>query len=349
MLNLGKVVNTVQRNCHISDARHAGNYTMCIFLLKMREYYRWENELPLTCCLPREDVGNWLVEREQVWQQLETDSYQPVPLEHQASDPFDTETINNELVELGYVYSSGYGLFNKPHFFLGQLLRKEQRDDVTILVSSCEYARDLVAPPAMMRDNTIFVRQESVRRVVWERMEEWQFRKQPDGPLARAMACYGPQQDMESILDRMADDEVETMIQHELGEVEAGRLLGHAWEDMLIQLPRTKAEIMIRAVRDNLADCLTTLPQLLEDNNPAALHMYASNYNGMRKKLFPDMLQAYETWAREGKDSAMRQLIEYGQEHCLQQAQTILALFEQHGADGIGPVIEKLLDPEATT
>jgi hypothetical protein len=45
MLNLGQVVATVQKNCHISDAQYAGDYTLCIFLLKMREFYRWENQI----------------------------------------------------------------------------------------------------------------------------------------------------------------------------------------------------------------------------------------------------------------------------------------------------------------
>ena len=29
-------------------------------------------------------------------------------------DPFDSDTINQALIPQGYVYSSGYGLFNKP-------------------------------------------------------------------------------------------------------------------------------------------------------------------------------------------------------------------------------------------
>ena len=60
MLNLGQIVATVQRNCHISDAHYAGDFTLCIFLLKMREFYRWENELPFTRVLPKDQVGEWL-------------------------------------------------------------------------------------------------------------------------------------------------------------------------------------------------------------------------------------------------------------------------------------------------
>ena len=58
--NLPQLTTAVQRNCDISDARHAGDYGLCTFLLKMREYYRWENELPFSHPLPRTDLGEWL-------------------------------------------------------------------------------------------------------------------------------------------------------------------------------------------------------------------------------------------------------------------------------------------------
>ena len=62
--NLPELADAVQRNCDISDARYAGDYGMCTFLLKMREYYRWEHELPFTRALPRAELGDWLSARE---------------------------------------------------------------------------------------------------------------------------------------------------------------------------------------------------------------------------------------------------------------------------------------------
>ena len=35
-----EVVSCVQRNCDISDANHGGHFTMCTYLMKMREYFR---------------------------------------------------------------------------------------------------------------------------------------------------------------------------------------------------------------------------------------------------------------------------------------------------------------------
>lgn len=66
MWNLGQLASTVQKNCHISDARHAGDLTLCVFLFKMREFYRWEHDIPFSAQIPKEAVSEWLREREQV-------------------------------------------------------------------------------------------------------------------------------------------------------------------------------------------------------------------------------------------------------------------------------------------
>ena len=59
-----RLVQSVQRNCHIADARHARDMTLCNYLLEMREFYRWEHEVPLARALPRQELGSWISERE---------------------------------------------------------------------------------------------------------------------------------------------------------------------------------------------------------------------------------------------------------------------------------------------
>jgi len=41
------LVEAVRRNCHIADARHAREMTLCTYLLEMREFYRWEAGIAL--------------------------------------------------------------------------------------------------------------------------------------------------------------------------------------------------------------------------------------------------------------------------------------------------------------
>ncbi|HEX9627056.1 MAG TPA: hypothetical protein VGA00_08980 [Acidiferrobacterales bacterium] len=343
MLNFGELVNTVQRNCHISDARYAGDYTLCVFLLKMRELYRWEHEIPFTGVLSKDAIGEWLKEREQMWDRMEASEFEPLPLGGERPDPFDSAAINRELVPRGYVYSGGYGRFNKPHFFLGNLARAERRDGLTIYVSSCEYARDLVAPPAMIQSDVIYVRQESLRRFIWEKIEEHRW-SPVNTAMAEALVAYRFDDDEAAGLERMVDGETETLILHELGEGQAGRLLGEAWHTMLASLARSKAEIMARAVRDLLADCLQTLPALAARGDAAALHFYFANFGGMRRYLAPELVAAYRRWSVDGEARAIDEAATIGRERWLDTARTMLRLHAERGTEA-GPAIETLLDP----
>ena len=341
MLNLGHLATTVQRNCNISDARHAGDFTLCVFLLKMREYYRWENEIPFTGSLPKEDVGAWLEQREQMWDRLESSPFEPLALDAGALDPFDAERINRELLPRGYVYSGGYGRFRKPHFFLGDLARRETRGGFEIYVSSCEYARDLEAPPALLQGRDIYIRQESIRRYLWEKIEESRWSRNTTA-MGRALACYGSEKDMDATLERMTENETETMILHELGEGQVGDLLGPDWSEMLSRLSRSRPEIMARAVRDLAADCLSTLPRLLADDNGPALHFYFATFSGMRKHLYPEAVAAYRAWTEDGTLAPLRHLVSTGADHWLGIAHAALHAYRTdptHAGEAIETVI----------
>jgi len=325
MRNLPQLASTVQRNCDISDARHAGDYGLCTFLLKMREYYRWENALPFSRTLPRDALGDWLSTREQRWEAIEADPFQPLPMARGEVDPLAADAANRELLPQGLIYSAGYGRFHKPVFFLGKLLRIEQRAGFTILISSCEYARELAAPPAMLQGRTIFVRLESVRRFLWEKIEEWQWRKE-DNTMARALASYDFIADTEASLQRMADNEMETMILHEVGEAMAGEQLGEAWRDMTASVASPRSELVARAIRDLLADCLSTLPGLLRHANLPALHFYFATFDAQRRQLFPQALEAYAHFLRSNDLDRLWQIVHEGQAHWLAAARGLLAL-----------------------
>ncbi len=343
MWNLGTLISTVQHNCHVSDAQHAGDYTLCIYLLRMREFYRWEHEIPLEGPLPSDQVGTWLEERERMWDGLASSSYEALPLGADRADPFDSATVNRDLVPRGYVYSAGYGRYNKPHFFLGALERTESRSGFSVYVSSCEYARDLVAPPAMLLGRDIFICRESVRRFLWEKIEEWRWNRRNEA-MARALAGSGFDSDPAFGLERMTVTETEAMILHELGEGMAGELLGEDWNAMLLTLSRSKAEIMARAVRDLIADCLSTLPALLDEDNATALHFYFATFSGMRRELYPDVLAAYRLWAEKRDRQALHRAISAGRDRWLSAARSMLDVYRRDGSLS-GETVEGLLEP----
>jgi hypothetical protein len=344
-LDIGTLISTVQKNCDISDAQHAGDLTLCTFLLKMRELYRWEHDIPLSQDMPTAEVGNWMNARGQLWEGIETAPFEPLPLPGGTADPFAVNAVNRQLAPQGLVYSGGYGRFCKPHFFLGRLLREEERNGHQIFVSACEYARDLDAPPGMMLDGTIFVRTEALRRWLWERYEEWRWNRRNEA-MGRAVDSYGFERDTETALQAMTESETESVILHELGEAIAGEELGTAWESLLGDLMRSRGEIMARAVRDLYADCATTLPGLLERQNPAAIHFYFANLVGMRRKLFPELAARYREWLENGSLAGLERAAGNGREHWRNLACEMLELHTRLG-EKAGERIERLIESDA--
>jgi len=156
-MDIPKLINNVQLNCHISDARHAGNYTLCVYLLKMREFYRWQHQFSFSEKLSADDVGNWLSEHEALWDSLQNEDYHQLQIASTEHDPFDSQTINQKLFTQNLVYSGGYGIKGKPHFFLADLEKKQNINNYTIYICGKEYARDLTSPPAMSQHKTIYI------------------------------------------------------------------------------------------------------------------------------------------------------------------------------------------------
>lgn len=326
--NLQEIINTVQHNCHIADARHAGDYTLCVYLLKMREMYRWEQGIDFKTMLTTDDVGDWLTAREGVWDDLEDQEYKPLQIGDKSHEPFDNDLINTLLCEqkMGeqktdeqkLVYNAGLGIRCRPHFFIAELEETLKHDDYTVYLSGKEYARDMAAPPAMAQENRIFIRRESLRRVIWEILDD-AFVAGLDNPLTRAMSFYDFESNAEEALNKMAEAEIEYVIQHEIGEVKAGQILGDSWNSMTAELAsakiRAQAEIMLRAVRDHLADSLTTLPLLLKNANEASIHFYFGNMTAMRKHLAPSLINAYEHWHENGDISLLDQYLVNSEAH----------------------------------
>ncbi|MDP1644381.1 MAG: hypothetical protein Q8L71_02615 [Thiobacillus sp.] len=340
--NFSALIDTVQKNCTIADARHARDMTMCTFLLEMREYYRWEMEIPYGARLPKDELGDWLNARESLWDTVEEESFAPLPVSGGGIDPFDADDINRALVPLGLVYSSGLGHFRKPHFVLAELKRAEVREGVKVYVAGCEYARDLIAPPAAMRDGAIFLRMDAVRRLLWNKFEEWQW-KEKDTALGRAFAHYDFERDIEHGLDRMSDAESEAMILHEVGEARAEKLLGEDWNSMLGQLTSKHAEFLARAVRDHLADCLVTLPTLLEREAYGSLHFYLANLSGLRRALFPALTQAYDQWLNSRDTAQLAGVVSAAAAHWLRVAQQLTAVY-RHDPAHVDTNIKALAD-----
>lgn len=345
MIDIAALSQTVQTNCHISDAQFAGNYSLCTFLLKMREYYRWENRIPLSQALTKSNVSAWISQRENDWETYEEKEFQQLALENDFHDPFQDDSINQRINPEGLVYSGGFGLFGKPNFFLGELDDKHHIEQLTIYISGREFARDLSAPPAMICGNNIYIRKESLRRFLWEKIEEWKWKNDPNTPMGRTVEYYQNAlrtDDYEAILDAMCTTETQSTIYHEIGEAKASQLLGEAWIRLLAELPRSTLELKLRAIKDHLADSISTLPALIDEDNLPALHFYFANLTGMRKEIFPEALDAYQQWLESRQNASLKKLCEISYNKWSSIANKIKGIYQKQ-PENWQQSIEKLL------
>lgn len=337
--NVQQFAKAVQRNCDIADAKHGTDYTLCIYLMKMREYYRWESEMGFSERISRELVSDWLVARENHWDSLDEEDFDLLQIGSAEFPPFEADLINDALEAQGLVYGGGLGHSGKPHFFLADLLQHETVEDYTLLVSGKEYARDLASPPAMSLNKTIIIRRESLKRMLWERLENWRW-SSPDNAMGRALACYDFQNALDDSLEEMTHIEAEAILWHEMGEIRAGALFGADWERMLADLLATPAELMARAVRDHLADSLVTLPNLMAQNEMASIHFYIGNLSHMRKSLFPALQDAYEQWRNDGNSGPISDLAGQGQQYWLDLGNEMLSIHRKDPEKAAGLIAD---------
>jgi hypothetical protein len=308
----------------------------------MREYFRWIHALDFEHNLDSERMSSWLREKEETWDQVVDKNFRPIHLEKDQFDAFDTCNINQLITNSKLFYHAGIGQKATPHFFIADLVDSYDHDSIRISITGNEYARDLTAPPAISTQSEIIVRQESLKRMCWERYQEWHW-NQYDNPMGTALAFYPFEDSIAEALQQMVETEQETLIQHELGEMHITRQFGPEWSSMMLGLLGSKAELMARAVRDHLADCLYTLPKLLEINNPASIHFYFANLTHIRKDLFPSALQAYQRWAQGYQTATLQKLTENAAQHWEKTIQSILAI-QRQTTENPGPKIIALIE-----
>jgi hypothetical protein len=124
-------------------------------------------------------------------------------------------------------------------------------------------------------------------------------------------------------------------------------LLGAAWRDLIASLKGRRAEILVRAVRDNLADCLSTLPQLIEHDAAGSIHFYFANFEGVRGKLFPLLAQAYRGWRESGSLALMREAAQAGSAHWREAAHSLLRVHQRDPVAAEATIAAWIEDPAA--
>ncbi|MBP6778515.1 MAG: hypothetical protein KA151_14825 [Piscinibacter sp.] len=341
-----RLARAVQTNCDIADAHHAADMTLCVYLLQMREYFRWERRAALDAVLARDEIGTWIEQRESLWSTFEDAPFiaLPCPGVDADVDPFDVATMNRHLLPAGLLYGAGLVASHRPVFFLAELHSASQRDGLAVLSAGRELARGLLAPPAALdatpQAPAIVLRREAIARWGWEKFETHALHRLTGSALHAAVEAYGFERGFHAALPRWLAEQGEAMVLHEIGEHRAGELLGAQWAALRLSLPTRRGDLHARAVRDHLADFIVTLPTLLDRDAKASIHVWFANYDGVRELLFPALKDSYAAWRAGDGGRALRAAIASGKAHFTQLATQALQL---HAEGRGGAAIESLL------
>jgi hypothetical protein len=292
---------TVRHNCDISDARDNGIYSICTLVLKLRNLYKWEHGIEPWEEPESADLLDWIEAKENLWQTLGQEPYQNLPLDSRAVAPWDTAEVNSMLAGTNLVYGSGYGRSMKAIFFLAEKIREESTEGCPVVILGKEKATELASPFAMLQDGIISIRRAPLRFFFWDHIQD--IRASSRSPMHHALDHYGllthgrlNQQACRDRLDTIVDTEIPIFIYHEVGERMQTTLGSDTLKKIIGKFPDSAIEFVVRTIKDILAD---THPQgminfIIREKREASLGFYVGFLDGLRKVLFPEILEAFQ-------------------------------------------------------
>jgi hypothetical protein len=293
-------IQDIQHNCDISDARDHGIYSMCTMILKLRNLYKWENQLqPWEEPAPA-DLLDWIEAKENGWATIAGESFRPLSISGKPLDPMDLEEINSALQGHQVVYGAGYGQSMKSVFFLAEKIERRRSEGCPILILGKELAREMASPFAMVQDGLIIIRREALRFFFWDQIQEV---RSCSNSLQQALQHYGvfnnttlDRDRLKSALDHIVDEEMNLFIYHEIGEILQTTFTSGSLRTIIGHFPGTVIEHVGRAVKDILADTHPRglLSYIARNRREASLGFYITFLDGLRERLFPEIIKAWQ-------------------------------------------------------
>ncbi len=296
---LTPLIQDIQHNCDISDARDHGIYTMCTMVLKLRNLYKWEKGLQPWEEPEPADLLDWIDVKENSWATIAGEPFRPLTVSGKTLAPLDLEEVNAALNGTRLLYGAGYGRSMKTVFFLAEKIEQRSIEGCPLIILGKERAKEMASPFAMAQDGLIIIRKESLRFFFWDQIQE--VRSSCRSSLQQALQPYGVFKDgsldrelFASSLDAIVAQEMNLFIYHEVGEILQTTFTSETLQAIIGHFPGSVIEFVGRAVKDILAD---THPQgllsyVIREKKDSSLGFYLTFLDGLRQKLFPEILKA---------------------------------------------------------
>jgi len=333
MLNIDDITRQVLRNCDISDAYHAGMFSICGLALRLRDLYKWEMGLPAWQESDSADVLEWIESKENKWESYPENGFEELTIDGIAFDPFDTVGINAILEPHKIFYGAGYARSLKPTFFLADIAGKTSLSGSMIYTLGRELARDLLTIPALTQDDCVILRQESARLFIWDSI--FYIKKSARPALKFALDCCGLkdhqpkaiQPHLTTILAALR----ETYIYHEIGELQDTDFDRDTWREVIAAYQYSPVEYLARAVKDLLADTndFGTLRYIVKERKTSALAFYAAFLDGLAKEFFPELLASFQNFTQTEDWGSIDQAVASGYSTAKKHAALMTDLYQE--------------------
>ncbi len=332
MLNIDDITRQVLHNCDISDAYHAGMFSICGLALRLRDLYKWEKGLPAWEESDSAEVLEWIEAKENKWEHYVENGFVELTIKGRKFEPFDTVGINTILEPHHIFYGAGYARSLKPTFFLADIAEKTNIGGNIVYTLGRELARDLLTIPALTQDDCVLLRQESARLFLWDSI--FYIKKSARPALRFALDCCGLkdhqpkalQPHLTTILAALK----ETYIYHEIGELNDTVFDRDIWREIIAAFPYSPVEYLARAVKDLLADTndYGTLRYIVKERKTASLAFYAAFLDGLVKQFFPELLTSFQMFTQTGDWGIIDQAVSSGYNTAKKHAVLITDLYQ---------------------
>lgn len=333
---ISALARKIDANCEISDANHAGAFSICGLALRFRDHYKWT--LGLAAWQEGESAAllDWIGATEEKWETLSEASYQPLTLNGITVDLFDTKKINDLLIPQGYFYGAGLLWNLKPTFFLAPIDDVVEVTGCTVYLLGRELVRDMMTLPATHQDGAVVVRTHSARQALWDEITFLKKSGRPALKFSLDRLGLTLSDSSEKRLSGLMKARMSTYIRHEIGEILDTTFDRQAWQEIVATFVRTPIDLLARSIKDLLADTHPegVLPYLITQKDAAALGLYAALIDGFYKQVFPEFQPAFSQFMQTENWDLLAEAANHGRRRAEQTAQELMALYHSNCSDG---------------
>lgn len=337
--DLERFLKTIQQNCDISDASGSAIFSICGMALRLRDLNKWEKGVnPWEENDPKALV-DWIDQKERVWEKIEAQNFNPLPLSGIFHDPFDTLSINEILSPLNLFYGAGYAHSLKPTFFVAKIEQIYDLEGIPVIILEKELQRDLLTIPALNQDGSIVIRKDAARLFLWDQMIYLKKSGRRFLHFALKQCGLTDPTDLESRKTHfrsILSVQEQTYIHHEIGEIRNRGFDRRVFREMISQLPHTPVELLARTVKDLMADTgpMGTLQHIISTKNTAGLGFYAAFQDGLFKPLFPQLRPAVEKFVSDREWDGIEAARQIGFSTAGRYARDLTAIFAEANHKG---------------